>query len=52
MAAEKQRLSKTIDVQPKTEDTLKISEDVAPLDEALFFDKHERLRKGKQTTMI
>ena len=52
MAAEKQRLSKTIDVQPKTEDTLKISEDVAPLDEALFFDEHERLRKGKQTTMI
>ena len=50
MAAEKQRLSKTIDVQPKSEDTLKISEDVAPLD--CFFDEHERLRKRKQTTMI
>ena len=45
MAAEKQRLLRTINVQPKTEETLKISEEVAPLDEALFFDEHERFKK-------
>ena len=42
MAAEKQRLSRTINVQPKTEETLKISEEVARLAEALFFDEHGR----------
>ena len=46
MAAEKQRLSRTINVQPKTEETLKISEEVAPLDEALFFDKHGRFKQN------
>ena len=45
MAAEKQRLSRMINVQPKTEETLKISEDVAPLDEALFFDEHGSFKK-------
>ena len=44
MAAEKQRLSRTINVQPKTKETLKISEEVAPLDEALFFDEHGRFK--------
>ena len=38
MAAEKQRLSRTMDIQPKTEGTLKILEEVAPLDEALYFE--------------
>ena len=42
MAAEKQRLLRTINVQPKTEETLKISEEVAPLAEVLFFDEHGR----------
>ena len=46
MAAEKQQLSRTINVQPKTEETLKISEEVAPLDEALFFDEHGRFKKN------
>ena len=45
MATEKQRLSRTINIQPKTEEILKISEDVAPLDEALFFDEHGRFKK-------
>ena len=34
-----------IDAQPKTEETLKISEEVTPLDEALFFEQHGRLKK-------
>ena len=42
MAAEKQRLLRTINVQPKTEETLKISEEVAPLAEVLLFDEHGR----------
>ena len=37
MAVKKQRLLRTIDVQPKTEETLKISEKVAPQKEALLF---------------
>ena len=45
MAAEKQRLLRTINAQPKTEETLKISEEVAPLDEALFFNEHGRFKK-------
>ena len=45
MAAEKQQLLRTIDVQPKTEGTLKISEELAPLDEALFFDEHGSFKK-------
>ena len=46
MAAEKQPLSRMIDVQPKTEEILKISEEVAPLVEALFFDEHGRFKKN------
>ena len=42
IAAEKQQLSRTIDVQPKTEETLKISEEVTPLHKVLFFDEHGR----------
>ena len=38
MAVEKQRLSRAIHVQPETEETLKISEKVAPQNEDLFFD--------------
>ena len=45
MATEKQRLSRTINVQQKTEETLKILEEVAPLDEALLFDEHRRFKK-------
>ena len=45
MAAEKQRLSRTINIQSKTEETLKISEEVAPLDEALFLTSMEGLKK-------
>ena len=45
MAAEKQRLSRMTDVQPKTEEILKISEEVALFNEALFFDKHGRFKK-------
>ena len=37
MAAKKQRLLRMIDVQLKTGETLKISEEAALLDEALFF---------------
>ena len=40
IAAEKQQLSRTTDVQPKTEETLKISEEVTPLHKVLFFDEH------------
>ena len=46
MAADKQQLSRMINVQAKTEETLKISEEVAPLDEALFFDEHGRFKKN------
>ena len=46
MAAEKQRLLRMINVQPKTEETLKILEEVAPIDEALLFDEHGRLKKN------
>ena len=52
MAAKKQRLSRAIDVQPKTEETLKISKEVAPLDEALFLTSMEGLKKMQQTTLI
>ena len=52
MAAKKQRLSRAIDVQPKTEETLKISKEVAPLDEALFLTSMEGLKKMHQTTLI
>ena len=45
MEVEKQRLLRTINVHPKTEETLKILEEVAPSDEALFFVKHGRLKK-------
>ena len=48
MAEEKQRLLRTINVHPKTEETLKISEEVVPLDEALFFDEHGRLKKCRR----
>ena len=47
-AAEKQQLMddrRTIDAQLKTEETLKISEQVAPLDEDLFFGEHRSLKK-------
>ena len=46
MAAKKQRLSRAIDVQLKTEETLKISEEVAPLDEALLFGEHRKFKKN------
>ena len=45
MEVEKQRLLRTINVHPKTEETLKILEEVAPSDEALFFVEHGRLKK-------
>ena len=45
MSAEKQLLSRMIDVQWKTEETLKILEEVALLDKALFFDKHLRFKR-------
>ena len=45
MATEKQRLSRTIDIQSKTEETLKISEEVASLHEALFLTSMEGLKK-------
>ena len=41
MEVEKQRLLRTINVHPKTEETLKISEEVTPLDEALFLTSME-----------
>ena len=45
IAAEKQRLLRMINVQPKTEETLKILEDVVAIDEALLFGEHGRLKK-------
>ena len=46
IAAEKQRLSRTINVQLKTEETLKFSEEVAPLNEDLFFEEQGRFKKN------
>ena len=48
IVAEKQQLMddrRTIDVQLKTEETLKISEQGAPLDEDLIFGEHRSLKK-------
>ena len=48
MVAKKQQLMddrRTIDVQLKTEETLKISEQGAPLDEDLIFGEHRSLKK-------
>ena len=41
MEAEKQQLLKMIDVQPKTEETLKISEEVAPRMKPCFLTSME-----------
>ena len=45
IAAEKQRLLRTINVQLKTEETLKILGEVAPLYQALFLTSMEGLKK-------